>query len=66
MDIKHETICRCMEDDVTLEITTYCDSKSKETSTEYRLVTQGDVIYLNAREFSALTRIIGAIAGGIK
>lgn len=66
MDIKHENICRCTEDDVTLEITTYCDNKCKGTSTEYRLATHDDVIYLNAREFSALTRIIGAIAGGVK
>lgn len=66
MDIKHSSICRCKEDDVVLEITTSYEGKGMNASTEYRLVTSGDVIYLNAREFSALTRIIGAIAEGLK
>ena len=65
MDIKHSTICRCMEDDVVLEITTY-EGKGTNVTTKYRLVTSGNVIYLNERQFSALTRIIGAIAGGVK
>ena len=66
MDIKHSSTCRCKEDDVILEITTSYEGKSTNASTEYRLETLGDIIYLNAREFSALTRIIGAIAEGIK
>ena len=66
MDIKHSTICRCTEDDVVLEITTAYEGKGTNATTEYRLVTSGDGIYLNAREFYALTRIIGAIAGGVK
>ena len=65
MDIKHSTICKCMEDGVTLEITTY-EGKGTNVTTKYRLMTSGGITYLNAREFSALTRIIGAIAGGVK
>lgn len=64
MDITHSSICKCTEDDVTLEITTTYEGKGTSATSEYRLDTRHDVIYLNAREFSALTRIIGAIAEG--
>lgn len=66
MDIKHASICRCTDDDVTLEITTNYEGKGTNASTEYRLATRDDVIYLSGREYSALVRIIGAIAGGVK
>ncbi len=66
MDIKHSSICKCTEDDVTLEITTSYEGKGVSATAEYRLATRDDVIYLNAREYSALTRIIGAIAAGVK
>lgn len=66
MDIKHSSICKCTEDDVTLEITTSYEGKCVSATAEYRLATRDDVIYLNAREYSALVRIIGAIAAGVK
>ncbi len=62
MDITHSSSCRCTADGVSLEITTTYDSKGTSATSEYRLATHDGVLYLSSREYSALTRIIGAIA----